>query len=232
LGWKFLAKDGSEIVRWTDLARLNALERPVQLPRGIVVAVDVQNPLLGRRGATRVYGPQKGIEPGDVAVAERALRRLARVVQRQLGGDCATLPGAGAAGGLGFGLASFAGGQLTSGFGLFARHAGLNALLARTDLIVTAEGALDRSTLMGKGAGQIAALGRRRGIPLLGLAGCVCDMHALRRWFEATHALTELTTRDQAQHRAALWLARLAEAVARETAAVDVKQVGKRGVRG
>jgi glycerate kinase len=215
LGWKFFNRATSEITRWTELPGLQTIQRPARGMKGLItVAVDVQNPLLGRRGATRVYGPQKGIRPQDIVPAERCLRRLARVMKKQFGLDFANIPGTGAAGGLGFGLATFANARLTSGFDLFARHAGVKRLLAQTDLIVTAEGSLDRSTLMGKGAGQIAALGRRRGIPLIGLAGVVCDARALDRWFAETRSLTELTTPENARRRAAFWLERLAKQVA------------------
>src|SRR5204863_1835533 len=89
----------------------------------LAVAVDVQNPLLGPRGATRVYGPQKGLRRNDFALAERCLRRLARTYKNQFGRDFAREPGAGAAGGLGFGLLAFLGARLESGFDLFARYA-------------------------------------------------------------------------------------------------------------
>jgi glycerate kinase len=216
LGWKFLNRDGNEIFAWPALTELQKVQPPSKrLPKGLLtVAVDVKNPLLGPRGATRIYGPQKGIRPQDVLTAERCLRRLALVMKRQFGSDFAKTPGAGAAGGLGFGLATFANARLVSGFDLFARQAGLNRLLAKVDLIITAEGSLDVSTLMGKGAGQIALLGKARKIPVLGLAGLVRDPKALRKMFAATHALVELTTPENARKRAGSWLERLALRIA------------------
>jgi len=97
LGWQFLDKGGKRIERWTELTRLSQIrppERPLRF-RELVVAVDVQNPLLGARGATRIYGPQKGIRPEDVAAAEGCLRRLARVFETQFGWSPASEPGAG-----------------------------------------------------------------------------------------------------------------------------------------
>lgn len=216
LGWKFLNRAGDEITEWTTLPELQMVRAPrKRLPKGLLtVAVDVKNPLLGPHGATRIYGPQKGIRPQDVLPAERCLRRLAQVMKRQFRSDFAKTPGAGAAGGLGFGLATFANARLVSGFDLFARHAGVKRLLTKVDLIVTAEGALDGSTLMGKGAGQIALLGRKQQIPVLGLAGLVRDPKALRKMFAATHALVELTTPENAQDRAGFWLEQLAFRVA------------------
>jgi glycerate kinase len=211
LGWKFLNRTGAEITKWTELTELKSVQRPAGFPKGLIqVAVDVQNPLLGRRGATRIYGPQKGIRPADIIPAEKCLRRMAQVVKRQLGLDFAKTPGTGAAGGLGFGLATFANATLASGFDLFAQQAGLSRLLAKADLIVTAEGSMDRSTLMGKGAGEMARRGRAQKIPLVGLAGVVREPELLRTLFVSVHALTDLTTPADAQRRAKYWLTQLA----------------------
>lgn len=211
LGWKFLNRRGTEITDWTALTSLEKIKRPRPLRKGLItVAVDVQNPLLGPRGATRIYGPQKGMRAPDILPAERCLRRLAQVLKRQCKLDFAKHPGAGAAGGLGFGLLTFANAQLASGFDLFAAQAQLGQLLKRTDLIVTAEGAMDRSTLMGKGAGQIARRARAQKIPVWGCAGILRDAPQLKKLFAKTAALVDLTTPDQAQRRAAYWLQRLA----------------------
>ena len=132
LGWEFLDRDGRMIERWTDWTA-GTHPRPAAPPvvHPVLVATDVQNPLLGPRGATRVYGPQKGLRPQDFALAERCLGRLAQVVQRQFGRDFARVPGAGAAGGLGFGLLAFLGAELKPGFELFARQAAWSVVCAR-----------------------------------------------------------------------------------------------------
>jgi glycerate kinase len=216
LGWKFLNRAGAEITSWPGLAGLQSVQPPAKLfpKRLITVAVDVQNPLLGVRGATRIYGPQKGIRPQDLAPAELALRRLAHVLKRQFGLDFAKIPGAGAAGGLGFGLMTFAQAKFASGFELFAAQAQLSRQLAKTDLIVTGEGALDRSTLMGKGVGQLAALGQTHKLPVIGLGGVVREQRALRKIFQVSRALCELTTPERARRRAEFWLTKLAWQVA------------------
>lgn len=216
LGWKFFNRVGEEIVTWTELSSLHRVQPPQgRLPKRLItVAVDVQNPLLGPRGATRIYGPQKGIRSQDIIPAERCLRRLAQVMQQELGFDFAKKPGAGAAGGLGFGLAAFGNAQFVSGFELFAQQAGLPRLLAQTDLILTGEGALDRSTLMGKGAGQLARLARARKLPAIGLAGIIRNRSSLRELFQTARELTELTAPENAQRRAGVWLERLAFEVA------------------
>ena len=212
LGWQFLDRNGQPIANWTGLRWLERIRAP-QRRRWFatcLVATDVQNPLLGLRGATRVYGPQKGLGPLDFAAAERCLRRLAQVVGRQFGHDFARVPGAGAAGGLGFGLRVFLGAELTPGFDLFARYAGLERHLRAADLVITGEGAIDGSTLMGKGVGQIAERCRRLRIPCIGLAGVVGTNQSTTLSFAQTHALTELTTVQQAKARPAHWLKRLA----------------------
>jgi len=217
LGWRFLDRTGRELERWTDLERLARLVPPLgpRLFRSLMVAVDVRNPLLGARGATRVYGPQKGLRRGDYPRAERCLRRLALVGRRFCGRALAAQPGAGAAGGLGFGLALFLGARLAPGFELLAQRGALERRLRRTDLVITGEGAMDRSTLMGKGVGELAVRCQQRGIPCLALAGTVVRSAELARRFTAVHALTDVTSHAAAQTRAAFWLERLAQQAAR-----------------
>ena len=216
LGWQFLDGSGQPIEYWTGLRELEQIRAPQRRCwfARCLVATDVQNPLLGLRGATRIYGPQKGLGPADFAVAEGCLERLARVVKHQLGRDFARVPGAGAAGGLGFGLQVFLGAELTPGFDLFARHAGLERRLRAADLVITGEGAIDSSTLMGKGVGQIAERCRRLKIPCIGLGGVVSVNSGAKAGFARTHALTELTGVRQAKAQPARWLERLAERVA------------------
>lgn len=216
LGWRFFNRADVEIVSWIELCSLHRIQPPSgRLPKRLItVAVDVQNPLLGPRGATRIYGPQKGIRSQDIIPAERCLRRLAQVMQQNSGLDFARKPGAGAAGGLGFGLAAFGNAQFVSGFELFAQQAGLPRMLAKTDLILTGEGALDRSTLMGKGAGQLARLARARKLPAIGLAGIIRNRSSLREMFLTARALTELTVPENALRRADVWLERLTFKVA------------------
>jgi glycerate kinase len=216
LGWKFLDREGKEIIDWTDLNRLRRIQRPGPgTPAGrILVAVDVQNPLLGRHGAARVYGPQKGLRPEEFARTERCLRTLARVCEEMTGRELASEPGAGAAGGLGFGLSAFLDGRVTPGFALFAKYAGLDRHLRSSDLVITGEGAIDSSTLMGKGVGQIASRCRALEIPCLGFAGAVHRTKQLQGAFRALYSLTELTSKAQAESRPALWLERTAATAA------------------
>jgi glycerate kinase len=212
LGWTFADTAGRPIERWTDLKSSACVRPPMDrfLFKEITVAVDVDNPLLGPRGATRIYGPQKGLGPADFEQAEGCLQRLAQVVKRGLGHDFARMKGAGAAGGLGFGFMAFLGARLVPGFELFATHAGVEAHLRSADLVITGEGALDKSTLMGKGVGKVAKLCRQFGIPCVGLAGMVSDAVARTKAFTGTHALSDLTTIQKAKAKSAFWLERLA----------------------
>src|SRR5258706_7728565 len=195
-GWEFLDKRGRPIENWIRLGALSRIRPPRRrrwFPK-LLVAVDVQNPLLGSSGATRIYGPQKGLNKEDFKSAEECLRRLAKVVHKTLETDYARMPGAGAAGGLGFGLLAFLGAQFEPGFDLFARCANLSRRLRSVDLVITGEGAIDNSTLMGKGVGKIASRCRALKIPCLGLAGVVAPSARNGRLFSITHALTDLTT--------------------------------------
>jgi glycerate 2-kinase len=212
LGWEFLDRSGHPINQWTGLDELRRIHAPpcCCCLEELSVAVDVQNPLLGRRGATRVYGPQKGLRSPDFGPAERCLKQLARIVRADCGGEFARVPGGGAAGGLGFGLLAFLGAKLEPGFQLFARYAALQRHLAWAELVITGEGAIDRSTFMGKGTGQIAVRCRRLKTPCIGLAGMVIPSAEARRVFCQTRALTDLTTAEQARANAAAWLQRLA----------------------
>src|SRR5262249_47785210 len=147
LGWKFRDRDGREIEEWTGLRYLAEIQAPKaqRLFDKLTIAVDVQNPLLGPRGATRVYGPQKGLKKDDFALAERSRRKLARVMRDSTGRDVAKERGAGAAGGLGFGLSAFLGGALEPGFEIFTRLAGLERRLRWADVVITGEGRIDAS---------------------------------------------------------------------------------------
>jgi glycerate kinase len=216
LGWKFLNARGTEIVRWIDLKSLRSL-RPPETPMAfeqITVAVDVKNPLLGPRGASRIYGPQKGLEPTDFKPAEAALRQLASVVKQQIGRDLARQPGAGAAGGLGFGLAAFLDARLVPGFELFAKLSELRTQLQRSDLVITGEGALDGSTMMGKAVGELGRLSKSLKLPCHVLAGHIQETKEMSKTFSSTTSLTELTSKARAINRPAFWLSRASSELA------------------
>ena len=173
------------------------------------------SPILcsARRVAPAIYGPQKGLR--EFAFAEKCLARMASLLKQQHGIDCANIPGAGAAGGLGFGLMAFANAKVESGFELFARHAQLEKHILAADFVVTGEGAMDLQTRMGKGVGQIAALCAKRGVPCIALAGTIDNSVKHSGIFSRTAALTDLTTPARAQTEAAHFLQRAADDIAR-----------------
>lgn len=209
LGWKFLHRDQTEIKDWIQLPSLAQIVRGPRLAMKITVAVDVQNPLLGARGATRIYGPQKGLRECDFAVAEKSLAQLARVSRKEWDEDRAKIPGAGAAGGLGFGLMTFLRAELRSGFEIFSQRADLPKKLGQADLVLTGEGALDQQTLMGKGVGQIAFLCQRLKKPCIGVAGIVTEPERAKNLFTLTRGLTEITSEKNAKAHPARFLEKL-----------------------
>ena len=215
LGWTFWDRAGKEIKQWTQLDRLaRVVPGCTFLKDQLLVAVDVQNPLLGPQGASRIYGPQKGLRPRDIARAEKCLRTLAAKMRDLTASDFSQVPGAGAAGGLGFGLQAFAGAKLESGFGMFANHAGLDSWLGKVDLVLTGEGAIDATTMQGKGVGELARRCRDRRVPCVGFAGAVTLTVKTKKVFTQTCALTDFTTAAQALRRPGFWLAHVAEKTA------------------
>jgi glycerate 2-kinase len=160
LGYRFLDASGGEIpsggLGLLRLARIDASDADRGLWRTqIVAACDVDNPLTGAQGASAVYGPQKGATPDDVLVLDRALGHLAAVVQHELGVSFKDARGAGAAGGLGFGLMAFCGARLRPGVEVVMEALGLSARIAAADLVITGEGSFDEQSLHGKTAAGV-----------------------------------------------------------------------------
>jgi len=153
------------------------------LPK-MIAAVDVQNPLLGENGATRVFGPQKGASKDELNVLERALTRLADVVAKEFDFDYRDKPGAGAAGGLGFGLMSFCGATIRPGFDVVAEAVGLESKMKEVDVVITGEGSLDRQTLEGKTPAGVAKLARKLGKKVFAIAGRYDGDQQVRKLFD------------------------------------------------
>ena len=172
LGYEFLDQKEQQLPRGgaalIGLARISGRSR---LECSVKVACDVDNPLLGRNGASHVYGPQKGADPQTVEELDTALARLAQVVRQDLRVDLAELPGAGAAGGTGFGMVAFLGAKLVPGAPLVVEAAGLDARLGGSDLVITGEGKVDAQTAYGKAPGEVAKRAREAGVPVLLIAG-------------------------------------------------------------
>jgi glycerate kinase len=176
LGARFLDALGQPLPEGgAALARLARIDLAGLDPRladaSLLVACDVDNPLTGPRGASAVYGPQKGATPAMVAELDAALGVLAIVAARVTGRDVAGLPGAGAAGGLGAGLLWFTPARLRPGVEIVLEATGFEALVADADLVLTGEGRTDAQTAMGKAPVGVAAVAQRHGVPVVCLSG-------------------------------------------------------------
>ena len=152
----------------------------------VLVASDVDNPLLGPTGAAAIYGPQKGAGPDDVAPVDAALANYADRVEAALGRELRSVPGAGAAGGLGFGLLAFCGARLVPGIEVALDTVGFDAALAGADLVISGEGRIDLQTLHGKVVAGVAGRARAAGVPVYAIGGAV-DPAVEEEWprFEA-----------------------------------------------
>ena len=137
----------------------------------IILAADVDNPLTGPDGAAEVYGPQKGASPAEVAVLAAGLRHWAAVVAAAIGTDWSQLPGAGAAGGVGFAALAVLGATRRPGIELVLDLAGFETALDGADLVITGEGSLDAQSLAGKTPVGVARAAARRGIEVVAVAG-------------------------------------------------------------
>jgi glycerate 2-kinase len=197
MGYRFLDANGAEIeplpATLESLARIEPPANP-QLPE-IIAACDVTNPLLGPQGATAVYGPQKGVRLERIPSFEAALAHYADIVKRDLGVNLADTPGAGAAGGLGFGLMTFCRAKMEPGFDLVARVAELEAAVRTADLVITGEGCVDHQTLHGKGPAGVAAMARRMGKPVVAVGGII-DETAREGLNAVFHAVLAAATRE------------------------------------
>ena len=137
----------------------------------VVVACDVENPLLGPEGATYVYGPQKGADAASLDLMERGMTHLNNVWKETFGTDLARAPGAGAAGGMGAGAEVFLGGKRKKGIDLVMEWTGFREKAAQADLILTAEGRLDEQTLSGKVIKGVCDVARQYGVPVAAFCG-------------------------------------------------------------
>ena len=164
----------------------------------VTVACDVDNPLTGPSGAAAVYGPQKGADPDLVAVLDLALDHWADVVAAGTGQDLRSVPGAGAAGGVGFAAIALLGARLRPGAEVVAELTGLEQAVAAADLVVTGEGSLDEQTLHGKAPAAVAEAAGRAGVPVVAVAGrcLLSEAQLAAAGFAAAYALTAEASYD------------------------------------
>lgn len=219
LGWRFLRRDGTVAgITGGDLASVvtidsSAVEPPLADCR-FRIACDVTNPLYGPDGCSAVFGPQKGATPAIVKDMDAAACQFSRLAERATGRRGATLPGAGAAGGLGFAFHTFLRGTLVPGSELCLDAIGIRDALRDADLLITGEGRMDAQTSMGKGPVGVATLARtvNHHIRTFAVCGCalpeaeIVNAHGIDAYFPILHlpttaaeAMKEQTARSNLQ---------------------------------
>ena len=180
LGIKFLRADGSEIrepITGGLLAELASIDlsqlHPAVKSSRIEVACDVDNPLLGPRGCTAMFGPQKGATPEIIGELEANLARAIELIEKAVGREVRHQPGAGAAGGLGAGLLAFLGAELRPGIRILLDACGFAKKVDGADLVLTGEGRIDHQTACGKTISGVALASQRYGVPVVAIVGSI-----------------------------------------------------------
>ena len=176
MGGKLTDSSGGDIARGgiplSGLANIDVSDLdPRMIGANVVVACDVNNPLCGTRGASAIFGPQKGATYEDIQELDAALANFAKVITKDLHTDVAEIPGAGASGGLGAGLMGFFDARLRLGADIVLEALSLDKHLADADLVIVGEGQFDRSTVFNKSPVAVAQRAKRRGTPVIGIAG-------------------------------------------------------------
>lgn len=162
------------------------------------IACDVTNPLCGEKGASAIYGPQKGATPEMIPVLDKALSTFAKIAETASSKADMNYPGAGAAGGMGFGFLTFTNASLESGIKIVIEETGLEEQIKCADLIVTGEGRLDGQTAMGKAPIGVAKLAKKYGKKVIAFCGCVgegaekCNEEGIDAYFPILRNITSL----------------------------------------
>ena len=182
LGVRFLNFGGApirDLISGGDLDDVQAVDMSTVNPGlakiHISVACDVTNPLCGEKGASRVYGPQKGATPEMVEVLDKNLAHFAHIIKRSIGADVIDRPGAGAGGGIGAGLMAFTNATLKRGVELVVAATRLEEIMQGADLAITGEGRVDFQTAFGKTPSGVAAAARKHGVPVVAIGGGLAD---------------------------------------------------------
>ena len=175
LGWRFLDADGTEVVPLAEnLGKIAAIVPPEQRWKTeVLAACDVDNPLLGARGATRTFGPQKGVTQRLMPRLEAEMEHFAAVLRTAFPDFDTTAAGTGAAGGMGAAVLTFLGGTLCPGIELLLDAAEFDTLAAKADLVITGEGRMDAQSLHGKVPCGVAKRAKRMGKPCIAVCGAL-----------------------------------------------------------
>ena len=196
LGFRFLDNSGNEIVGGGECLKKIARIDDTHICHALrecefVVACDVTNPLCGADGAAHIFAPQKGADAAMVELLDHGLENFARVVEAFNGAQIATLKGAGAAGGVGGGVAALLGARLERGIDMVLDTIDFDSIIRDCDLVITGEGRLDKQTVMGKAPSGVLAAATKRNIPTIAIGGGVVWCDELR---ESGFAAIEVVT--------------------------------------
>lgn len=205
LGVRLLDANGNDLKRGggalIDLDRIDLSGRDPRIAKVYIeAAVNWYNVLLGPRGVARVFGPQKGASSEMVEHLEAGLERYAAEIERATGLEIGDMPGSGASGGLGTGIAALLGGTLRPRYQVVLRYLDIESKLVDADLVITAEGRLDEQTPRGKAPAEVARRALRHGIPVICLAGSIDRVadellhHGVSAFFSITDGPATLET--------------------------------------
>ena len=186
LGYKFYDLNNSPLEPLpAHFGGISSIEKPAfAQPPQVVGLADVETRLLGPSGAIYTFGPQKGLNPEEVESLDLELAKFVDLVERDLGVNHATVPRAGAAGGLGYGIMTFLGGTLVSGFAVVAERLKLKERIAAADIVITGEGKLDSQSLEGKGPFGVASIAKACEKPVWVIAGAVSPHPGMEIYFD------------------------------------------------
>ena len=180
LGVQFFDKDGNSFIPTGEtldkITAFNTENTDILLKDVEITAMcDIDNPLYGKNGAAYIFAPQKGADSEMVAVLDEKLKYIASFTEKQTGNNYYDIKGAGAAGGMGFGVCAFLGGSLKPGVNLILETIGFENQLSDTDLIITGEGRLDSQSLSGKAVIGISRIAQKYNVPVIAVVGSVAD---------------------------------------------------------
>lgn len=203
LGFRFLDASGQDVGEGgralSHISRIvTDTASPLLRDCRFQVACDVTNPLCGENGATYIYGPQKGVTPATRVVLEQGMQHYARLSSLTVGRDHSSVPGAGAAGGLGFAFLSYLNASLIPGVRLILDAIHLEDELQDADIVLTGEGRLDAQTAMGKAPAGVAELAKKYGVKVVAIAGSVtkdalaCNPAGIDAFFPVVRGITTL----------------------------------------
>jgi glycerate kinase len=184
LGFKFLDHKGQELgLGGLTLGDIHAIDHSTAMPEFLgatfTIACDVDNPATGARGAAHIYARQKGADDHAIHTLEEGMKNFVDVLKKTRGIDINTIPGSGAAGGLGGGFIAFANAALKPGAQMILDTLNFQDIIRGADLVITGEGKLDQQTAMGKAPVTILKAAQEQNIPVIALGGCTEDIHML-----------------------------------------------------